>query len=966
MKNHDTNKLKNLSIVFALVFASFLVLSIFVFNGRGITDNGFILPQSLKVRMTPTPIDSIDSISTYETVRRTDEMIRQMYAQTIESSQGGNQLKLFFSAESWSNPWNLTVYIGSMLIILLFFLGGKLVGKRTRTKSVPWTERLLENNLHYIIPIALVAMIIVSMINLSLPFNKSHRNDADPVFVLISLTSLTISLYALFKMLSMVKDNRFTTASKPLRKSHRRNTLLWAAFAGWMMAFLCFFIGMYTSGTQKSLLTNLLRPALSATKMFVLADSPGDLSYILRQSGAYMGFYSFTKLYVIIITSISLLSLVWYRISSNFRLRWEDATGKKVYIFWGYNTNTLQMAKEVRRHHQDHDDAAYLMLFIDHKENASDAFLQSPSVAKFFNLFTHNRESFEAVEELGAHILIIETDISGQECNNLIKAQATNGSDLWKDLELTQAEEFIRNASETHMFFLEENENRNIQGTLNMAGMLKLMKNIQKVTLYSQARKEGMGNTLLTIEGEFPDKRVEIRILDTSSLAVKTLIHFENSKYHPINYVRGLDSTNAAVGAPFNCCVIGFGETGQDMTSFLYEFGAFLDSRCAGLDSEHTFRSPFHCDIYDKDATMLKEYFKVKAPEAIRACNVRIDGNGHAVPDPTDPMLRFHNGLPFDGQTSPEEMPDLSSMNYIVLCLGRDESNMSTLSMLMDMLVKARDGRMDHLIVLVRNYEKANEEAMRRLQAHYNSLYGDDARNVVRIFGEKGTLFTYDIVVGDIITTYAKRFYDHFRRINKSDITWDQRHAHRTARTRLVNDRGIMRKENQDIENYIHIATKLQLMGIGPDGLYNISNQELIRECAEAIKIVSEENGISTVSLGKHQQLITNLARTEHLRWNASHEMLGYSPAYEGTGCNELTRTHNCLVSWELLPEVSRRYNEMELACNPNSHYLLDYRTFDYIVVLTTMEIAMDKIKKITQTVDESTQAADNATTSQS
>ena len=43
--------------------------------------------------------------------------------------------------------------------------------------------------------------------------------------------------------------------------------------------------------------------------------------------------------------------------------------------------------------------------------------------------------------------------------------------------------------------------------------------------------------------------------------------------------------------------------------------------------------------------------------------------------------------------------------------------------------------------VFVRNYSKACEEAMTRLQGHYNSLYGDDARNVVGIFGQKKLLY---------------------------------------------------------------------------------------------------------------------------------------------------------------------------------------------------------------------------------
>ncbi len=945
MKKHDTYIWQTSIFFMSALVVTFIYASIFNKCERA-KEDGLFFPQELKVELAPDPVGTEDSIPVEELIRRSDEMIRQMYIQAIESSQGGNQLKLIFSDASWHNPWNKMVYIGSFIAVILLYFLFRTIKSRMRNIHL-WPEAILEHNLHYLIPLFLLLFLLMALLNLSFPFNKYNRDLADPLFCLVAMASLMASLYAIVRMVRMTRNPRFTSGSKVVRKSHRRDTMLWAALAGWGLAYLCYFIGMYTIGTQKSMLANLLRPALSATKMFILADSSSDLSYVLRQSGAFMGFYSLTKLYVITITSISVLSLLWYRISNHFKLRWADSSGKKAYVFWGATPDSLQMAKSISDHHLENGDMDYLMLFIDSKENAGEAFAQSPSVEKFFGMFTHNREAFEAVEELDAHILIINTDISGQECSDFLKAKRPDKGSVWKELRLGKVEELMRQSSQTHMFFLDEDENKNIQGAYNVVEMLKKMESDKEVFLYSRARKEGIGGTLLPIEKDFPNKRVKVHILDTSMLAVKTLVRSGDSRYHPVHYVEDVDYGNATVGACFNCCVIGFGETGQDMASFLYEFGAFLDKRCADPECGHTYRSPFHCDIYDRDAMELREKFKARAPGAVNAFNVRIDEQGNAVEDVGDPMLRFHKGLPFHDAPDPGETPDFAKMNYVVLSLGSDELNMSMLSLMMDMLVRVRNGRMGNLLVMVRNYSKACEEAMTRLQGHYNSLYGDDARNVVGIFGQKKLLYSYGVVVDDEITKYAKRFYDQYRRIEGDSTTWEERHVQMKERTRLENENSIQRKEGQDAENYIHVGTKLQLMGIGPDGLWNADCCRFIEDCNKSIRVEKDKDKMNTINLEGHGQLITNLARTEHLRWMASCEMSGYTPN-QGVGCDELSKTHNCLVSWEQLPEVSKRHNDYEKARNPQSPYLLDYRAFDYIVVKTTFEIALEKVRRIT------------------
>ncbi|MDE6023152.1 MAG: hypothetical protein K2G13_06580, partial [Muribaculaceae bacterium] len=54
-------------------------------------------------------------------------------------------------------------------------------------------------------------------------------------------------------------------------------------------------------------------------------------------------------------------------------------------------------------------------------------------------------------------------------------------------------------------------------------------------------------------------------------------------------------------------------------------------------------------------------------------------------------------------------------------------------------------------------------------------------------------------------------------------------------------------------------------------------------------------------------KVLNVMAQTEHLRWNASHEILGY--VYDKDGKDEIRLCHNCLTDWENLDEETRSYD---------------------------------------------------------
>ena len=62
--------------------------------------------------------------------------------------------------------------------------------------------------------------------------------------------------------------------------------------------------------------------------------------------------------------------------------------------------------------------------------------------------------------------------------------------------------------------------------------------------------------------------------------------------------------------------------------------------------------------------------------------------------------------------------------------------------------------------------------------------------------------------------------------------------------------------------------------------------------------------------LSKIQRVMDVLAQTEHLRWNASHEILGYQMGMDDDKHrDEAKLKHGCLKEWEKLQEKTKRYD---------------------------------------------------------
>ena len=227
-----------------------------------------------------------------ENLKRVDDVLVGLDKANLQTSSGANQLRLFLE-----NPWKINYLNTALLVfIALFLICSFWEGLRTS----------LYNKWYWLL-IPLIALL--AFFDISIHLGDSTQDQVDYFFVTICFLSIGVAVIAIVQMLSKFLNKRFNSPIRIERREHRQKTLLWAAIAGWSLAYLCFFIGMYAAGTQKSALAAIVRPAFSACKMFFLADSPSDFSAALRLSGGFMGFYTIVKIIVLTVTASTLISL---------------------------------------------------------------------------------------------------------------------------------------------------------------------------------------------------------------------------------------------------------------------------------------------------------------------------------------------------------------------------------------------------------------------------------------------------------------------------------------------------------------------------------------------------------------------------------------------------------------------------------------------------------------------------------
>lgn len=771
-----------------------------------------------------------------------------------------------------------------------------------------------------------VSIIIVSLLIFytigCIPQDKSEQRYgwwfALPVATVIgSSMVLACSIINRFRYHISTKETR-PTIPESYRRQRNIVLLAKAMFWIWSLGWGIYFVAIGIAHQPHVGAEVLLRSAVASLDLFWM-DIDTNVLDALDSHDVLKGMLVCASFAAVVCLATLIMSLVLSRLMAFLHLKniTINSDRNHLYVFFGLGDASKILAKSILR-----EDEKSVVVFVENSlageaEQDED---KTDGWKNIVSLLTHRRKTFiDADENERRALAIANCDICGLEGDE---------TDVLGNIGLEIVKQLLAKLKETqegqlHVFFLSENRDNNVRATSILAKDQTISNPAFQTIIYCHARRNGVNRIIEDLD-IIKGRNLSVKILDSSHLAVESLkSHKQN---HPVNFVkvRTLNESNpGTVSSPLECLVVGFGETGQEVVKFLYEFGAFVSSSSSAGHSE---RTPFHCYVIDKDMEMLEGQFISEIP-AVK-CKRSSDS------DIADAPIKFYP-LDFntDGFYTEVLKKIVQAINYVVVAVGDDETNMTVAVEILRYVRRYRNN-LDDFCIYVRAYEKGSFKYLKDIKDHYNLRLSEDGETPVekiKLFGGNEEIYTYNLVVRDQYEIDGRVYYEAYRSLQidpaNDEGSWEERRESALTKkrgTKWERMSKIKRKESQDRSNAIHAKTKILL-------LEKAVGEENARDFG--IRVLKGRDGRqSTISYPhlnfSEDTLMLNLAMCEHLRWNAAHEMMGYVNNRDGHECNELRKKHNCLKPWEELDKESDAVD-----------YIDDYKLFDYGVVETSFKL---------------------------
>lgn len=617
---------------------------------------------------------------------------------------------------------------------------------------------------------------------------------------------------------------------------------------------------------------------VGATKMFengvqaVLFGEDGKTAqsgYLIALTTVYISAIITTTYIIGMFIIRHFYSRLWLRKKKN-----KPTDTDEIYVLFGLNLYALNLIKDIRNRHSNAKILAVDYLTDD--EKSLDISLQE----RVRDIFSDSK----VVD--GANIVL-------KAKKNLSQADP---SDLCSDMGLRHLRQFLDNNANIYLLLDDQQENLTALNNL-------LEARITCSKIYCHARRDELNKEIEDAFHNLRDAQVsspeaivpEVVFIDSSFLSVRSLFRSADGDCSalPVNYVKiAHDDKGQNLGyveSGFKAMIIGFGETGQEALSFLYEFGAFV--------GKNKKKVPFECHVYDNKMNSILGYYSVSHPgmnedeAGIHYSNVDI-GSGE-----------FWNL--FESQ--------IADTNYIVVSTGSDLNNLSIVKHIIQHL--GPKDTSDRFRIMVR---QTNPDGIMRKTLEFMSA---KEHNCIKPFGMIDTIWRENVISDIKLTELAKAFNLNYSMANNDGkkteeqlaSEWDDRerliHSVNIPRSIRLNE---IRKRAQSFANCLNIPTKIALMQ-GP----MLKNAKSIVKDIPGIYNGTLFNGDRYI-----ETILDYMAIGEHLRWEASHVAMGYRRGKEGETTDAGKRVHEFIVDYtRLSPKVQH---------------------FDWLVIRTTLDLYSD------------------------
>ena len=723
--------------------------------------------------------------------------------------------------------------------------------------------------------------------------------------------------------------------------------LTYAFIAVWMLGFVVYDIGMYPdhctngAGAFWAMLGVAPMAIIHAFEMFILQSDVSTIHESCHNSGWFMFFFSIAHLLAAFISMVFVIKHFGFNIVASFikmiKTHFWVKDVKDLFVFWGMNDATYCLAKNIIDTQHD-TDARIIIIRVNNDKADPNKPIGMDRLFSFLSLTNNNLDNLQELQKLGC--------LTSSTFGSLTDVQTNNGNDLIRrELRLSSVVRLMNHTTrKVHLFFLDDNEAFNIQAVGNLKrdeSVNQLVKH-GKIKFYCKARYNSVHRV---IEDEPSHENIEVRVIDSAHLSVEQLKLKENIDLQPVSYVNVED--DATVSTPFNALVVGFSEVGMDMVRFLYEYSSFVKT---GSTNDKVIPSEFHCNVVDKEIPALAGQFVANAPSIKPCLHLK-----------REEKTRKHSGSKIDLYEMDcqsvkfyDYLEDwLPELNYIVLATGDDELNMSHAVRLFKLAIRYNTD-ISRLRIMVRLRHDENGH-LKKIAEHYNRLWAAENHSTTKEkklyqrvieaskivdapitpFGSTESIYTYDHIINESLKESAKLFKERYdmslierQRIAGQKtikfISWDDE---QNLFMQLTGEykgfaptySGMMRMrrfQSQNTANSTHAATKVELAKRALKDAYKTIHEHGLSRKVNDTEYQWKDH--SNMPIDRIQRVMDVLAQTEHLRWVASHEILGYKYAGDTDFKDEAKLLHGCLKDWNELPTATRSYdyNAVDVSIN--------------------------------------------------
>ena len=337
----------------------------------------------------------------------------------------------------------------------------------------------------------------------------------------------------------------------------------------------------------------------------------------------------------------------------------------------------------------------------------------------------------------------------------------------------------------TAFYILSEDSDRNLSEMMTLLRDPDMMKS----TIHVCISKEGVARYYKTIL-----KQTGVHFIYPSSMAVVELM--KRPECHPAALMK-------AVQGGFNALVIGFGETGQAVCKFLYEFSAAV--------TEDGRPMPVSITINDERLDSLMGPFTFD--------NQSMCNSG---------LLHFENLGTESSEFWRRLDGSLDDLNYIAISMSEEASNLDLACTIMMYAMKKRHRGLDGLKIVIR--KKVTLPHERKLVEKMNEKAGHE---VMVCYGEYEKIFTPEMIIskkGSGInknaTSIADRIEEAYGKVSGKEIDFYSKHEsfHKKSTARMELHQMISRANQvQDLAQFVNPAA------VTEEELENLSRREHLR-----------------------------------------------------------------------------------------------------------------------------------------